>query len=167
MKKSILFTLILTFSMSCIAQENNGNSISKNKMKVIWQYKNDRIHFEMSAPTDGWVTIGFNATSGTKGAYLLMGNIEKGKPKIVEHYTINPGNYKTISSLGETPQVNDVSGEATPNRSVLKFSVPIKAETQYQKDLSEGKEYTMIIAYSQEDDFQHHSIMRTSIHVKL
>jgi len=153
--------------MSCTAQENIDKTISKNKMKVSWQYKNGRIYFEMSAPTDGWITIGFNSTSGIEGAYLLMGNVEKGKPNVVEHYTINPGNYKTISSLGETPQVKDVSGDEKPNRTVLKFSLPIKVENQYQKDLSEGRAYTMIIAYSHEDDFQHHSIMRTSVNIKL
>lgn len=167
MRKSILITLILAFSMGCLAQENSDKSISKNKMKVNWHYKNDRIHFEMSAPTDGWVTIGFNTTSGTKGAYLLMGNIINGKPNVEEHYTLSPGNYKTISSLEEIPQVKDAMGDENFNTTTLKFSLPTKAGNKYQKDLSEGNEYTMIIAYSQEDDFQHHSIMRTSVNVKL
>jgi len=79
-------------------------------MKVSWSFVNDRIYFEMSLPTDGWVTIGFNTHTGTKGAYLLMGNVVNGKPNLVEHYTLNPGNYKPIKSLGETTQVRDVEG---------------------------------------------------------
>lgn len=167
MQKSILIILILVFSMSCKGQENSGKSISKNRMIVSWHYENDRIFFEMSAPTDGWVTIGFNTTSGTKGAYLLMGNIVKNQPNVVEHYTLSAGNYKTIKSLGESPQVKDISGSENSNGTTLKFSLPIMAKSKYQKDLSVGNEYTMIIAYSQEDDFQHHSIMRSSVDINL
>lgn len=167
MRKSILTILIMAVSMGSPAQDDSAKTISKNKMKISWQYKNDRIFFEMSAPTKGWVTIGINTTSSTKGAYLLMGNVEEGKPNVVEHYTLNPGNYKTISSLGETSQVKDVIGDENSMRTILKFSLPIEAESKYQKDLSEGSKYTMIIAYSQEDDFQHHSMMRTSVNVTL
>lgn len=167
MRKSILVTLILAFSMGCTAQKDSDKTISKNNMKVSWHYESGRILFEMMAPNDGWVTIGFNTTSGTKGAYLLMGNIVKGKPNVVEHYTISPGNYKTLNSLGEAPQVKDIKGNENSLGTTLKFSLPLKAKNKYQKDLSEGSEYTMIIAYSQEDDFQHHSIMRTSVNVKL
>lgn len=167
MRKSVLVSLILIVNMSCFAMQNPPKSVSKNEMKISWHYENDRIFFEMSAPTNGWVTVGFNTTSKIKGASLLMGNIVKGKPSVVEHYTLNLGNYKTINSLGEESQVKDIIGNENFNRTILKFSLPIKAKSEYQKDLSEGKEYTMIIAYSQEDDFQHHSIMRTSVKITL
>jgi hypothetical protein len=153
--------------MACTAQNTAEKEIVKNKMKVSWHYEGDRIFFEMSAPTDGWVTIGFNTTSGIKDAYLLMGNVVKGELQVVEHYTLSPGNYKTINSLGEASQVKDIKGEENSNRTTLNFSLPIKAKSKYQKELSEGTEYTLIMAYSQEDDFEHHSIMRTSANVEL
>ena len=167
MRTTIFIALILAMNASCTAQVNSDKSISKDKMKVNWHYENGRIFFEMSAPTDGWVTIGFNTNSGTKGAYLLMGNIINMKANVVEYYTLNPGNYKTIKSLGDTPQVENISGKEDSNGTTLKFSLPIKAIGKYQKDLIEGSEFTMIIAYSQEDDFQHHSIMRTSVNINL
>ena len=167
MSKSILITLFLAISMSCLAQDKFSKVVEKNEMKVSWHFENDRIFFKMSAPTDGWVTIGFNTVKGTKGAYLLMGNIVEGVPNIIEHYTLNPGDYRTISSLGEKSQVKDITGVEKASNSTLVFSLPIIAVSKYQKDLTEGTEYTMIIAYSQEDDFQHHSIMRTSVNVTL
>ncbi len=167
MYNTILILLVMLTSLQCSGQELNGNTITKNNMTVSWRFHEDRIHFEMSAPTTGWVTIGFNTHSGTKGAYLLMGNIVEGKPAVVEHYTLSPGNYQPIESLGESPQVSDIAGVERANSSTLKFSLPVKSANQYQRELAKGLNYTMIIAYSQEDDFQHHSMMRTSVDITL
>lgn len=144
-----------------------SNPVEINEMKVDWHFIDDRIYFEMIAPTDGWVTIGFNNKAGTTGAYLLMGNIIEGQVNLVEHYTKSPGNYLPISELGAKPQVENVNGVEGYNQTTIKFSLPIKSMNKYQKDLSKGTEYIMIIAYSQEDDFQHHSIMRTSVNIRL
>ncbi len=165
--KKIFLCLLLITGWGCQAQENNMKSISKNEMNVSWFFSENRIHFTMSAPTNGWVTIGFNTHTGTKDAYLIMGNVAGDKVKIAEHYTLDPGNYKPIATLGASPQVQNATGFENSNKTVLRFSLPKKSFSKYQKDLSQGKEYTMILAFSREDDFQHHSIMRTSINVKL
>ena len=167
MKKNIIITVMIIINMGCNAQSSGEKAISKSNMNVSWHYVNDRIFFEMDAPTDGWVTIGFNTQSGTTGAYLLMGNIVSGKVNVVEHYTKSPGNYTPITKLGAKSQVENIEGIEKSNHTLIKFSLPIKALSKYQKDLSEGSKYTMIIAYSREDDFQHHSMMRTSANVKL
>ena len=165
--KFILAFLLMGYCFHANAQNTYPKTVSKNNIKISWHFEKDRIYFEMSAPTDGWVTIGFNTTAGTKGAYLLMGNIVDSKASVVEHYTLSPGNYKTIESLGEVPQVSDVSGSEISSYTRLKFSLPLKSTSDYQKDLMVGTEYTMIIAYSREDDFQHHSTMRTAIDISL
>ena len=167
MKDSILMLLIMMTNVAYNAQENEVKTLIKNEMTVSWYFKNDRIYFEMSAPTDGWVTIGFNTKTGITGAYLLMGNVINNKVTLVEHYTKSPGNYSPISRFGANPQVENAEGIEQSRKTIIKFSLPTTSSSKYQKDLSEGKEYYMIMAYSQEDDFQHHSIMRTSVNVKL
>lgn len=167
MKKNVLIILMMIINIGCNAQKNGAKILSKNKMNVSWYFENERIYFEMSAPTDGWVTIGFNTQSGTTGAYLLMGNIINGKVNVIEHFTKSPGSYSPITKLGAESQVENIEGIEENNNTLIKFSLPKKAFSKYQKDLSEGNEYTMIIAFSREDDFQHHSMMRTSEIVKL
>ena len=168
MKKNVIIIIVMMIiNMGCNAQINGDKEISKNKMNVSWRFEKGRIFFEMDAPTDGWVTVGFNTQSGTTGAYLLMGNIVNGKVNVVEHYTKSPGDYSPITELGAKSQVENIGGIEKSNHTLIKFSLPIKALSKYQKELSEGSEYTMIIAYSREDDFQHHSMMRTSTNVKL
>ncbi len=165
MKQTILIFMIALMNIACNAQQ--AKTITKNKMTVRWYYESNRIYFEMIAPTTGWVTIGFNTKVGTTGAYLLMGNIINSKVNLVEHYTKSPGDYSPISRFGANPQVENVEGIQQARKTTIRFSLPTASLSKYQKNLSEGKEYYMIMAYSQEDDFQHHSIMRTSVNVKL
>ena len=149
------------------AYQPKSKVIAKNGMLVSWHYQYDTIYFRMSAPTDGWVTIGFNTEKSTQGAYLLMGQMIDNTPQVVEHYTFSPGNYQAIHLLGEEAQVQDIRGSEKGEKTTLWFALPVKAASKYQKDLLQGMKYHMIIAYSQEDDFQHHSIMRTFVEVEL
>lgn len=159
--------LLLILIPSKQSSQDIAKSIVKNDMEVSWHYLGDRIHFTMSAPTAGWVTIGFNTSTSMTGAYLLMGRVRANKAEVLEHYTISPGNYKSFPELKTPSFIADVQGEQDSEKTTLKFSVPIKALNKYQKDLSKGLSYHLILAYSQEDDFQHHSIMRSSINITL
>lgn len=163
-----LSTIIALFFIAIDAMsQTQQNFIERNGMTVNWSYSKDRIHFEMAAPTKGWVTIGFNTLSSISKAYLLMGNIVDGKAQIVEHYVISPGNYKPIDQLGPPAMVSDVTGTQTAYLTTLKFSLPVAAIDHYRKDLAKGSPYHLIMAFSMEDDFQHHSIMRTAINIIL
>lgn len=162
--KTILVLLGLSFYLNYDIWDKE---ITKNEMTVSWKYVDERIHFEMMAPTTGWVTIGFNATTGMSKAYLLMGRVVEGKAEVVEHYTISPGNYKPITALGAQSVVKNVKGIEKDKRTTLQFSIPIEAENKYARHLIKGSEYLMTLAFSREDDFMHHSMMRTSINVKL
>jgi len=121
----------------------------------------------MEAITDGWVAVGFNENSSLIGTYLLMGRVKDGKPEIVEHYTSKPGSYKPIIQYGIASQIKFISGTEAGNFTKLKFSIPVAAASKYHKELLTDSKWTLLMAYSLDDDFQHHSIMRTSVDIKL
>lgn len=168
--KNSLFAVLAALSVFCLAFELIGEmpqEVTKNGLKVGWKHEGENIHFSMSAPTDGWIAIGFNTGTGMTGAYLLMGRVVNGKAEVVEHYTSSPGEYKSIIDLGEKAQVTEVSGKENGRSTQISFSLPAKAVNNYQRDLLPNSNYTLIMAYSLEDDFQHHSTMRTSTSVTL
>lgn len=165
-------TLIITFllmiiSVTMVFANNEENTVTRNGMTINWSYSGDRIFFEMQAPTQGWVAIGFNDSAEIKGTYLLMGNVINDKPQVVEHFTISPGNYKPFKTLGADNEAQDIEGFESNDRTQLKFSLPINPTNHYARNLKNGLEYNMLIAYSLDDDFTHHSIMRASIKVRL
>lgn len=145
----------------------NMKEISKNNMTVKWKIEKEHIHFEMEAPTDGWVAIGFNETSALAGTYLLMGRIRNGTAEVVEHYTERPGSYQPTTNYGVPVQVFSVTGDEKGKMTRLNYSIPIEKASKYHKQLSPETKWTLLMAYSLEDDFQHHSIVRTSVEIKL
>ncbi len=165
--KKLIAMICMMTSLQCDAQQINCKSIKKNDLSVSWYYNEDRIFFEMSAPTNGWLAIGFNSKESIEGTYLIMGNVIKDKANVVEHYTISPGNYKPLTDLNMTVQIKDIQGIEKDNTTKLKFSLPIESFSKYQRPLSKDTAYVLWLAYSQEDDFQHHSMMRTFVNITL
>lgn len=165
MKTLIICMAILSVYQS--HQQATTKEIIKNNMTVKWQIEKKRILFEMEAPTDGWVAIGFNESSSLAGTYLLMGRVKNGKTEVVEHYTFKAGTYKPIVQYGVASQITIISGTETTNFTRLKFSIPVEAASRYHKELFTDTKWTLLMAYSLDDDFQHHSIMRTSLNIKL
>ena len=163
----ILYGFTVIINSDKFNEYQSGNQVLKNGMEVSWKYNNDRIYFEIQAPTEGWVTIGFNSNDGMAGCYLLMGRVKNGNVEVAEHYTQRPGDYSPISKYDVTAQVADPKGKEESDLTNISFILPLKAISKYQKDLFPNSEYIMVLAYSIDDDFQHHSIMRTSIKVKL
>ncbi len=166
--KVFLFFLTYFWSLQAIPLNfMNMKTIQKNGMTVHWKYTNDRVYFEMKAPTKGWVAIGFNETEHITGNYLLMGNVINNRANVVEHITLGPGSYQSFATLKKETSVKDIKGIEDREGTTLQFSVPITSNNPYTKDLSERKRYVLLLAYSQEDDFQHHSMMRTLISIQL
>ena len=163
-----LFTLgFLVYMHSNPDEHPLQKTITEQGMELTWNYANDRIHFEMAAPTSGWLCIGFNDGPSMTGAYLLMGRIVDGSSEVVAHYTQSPGNYKPLSKYGLASTVQNVSGEETVEGSILRFSLPTTARSDYARNLHSGTVYTLTLAYSRSDDFDHHSAMRTSVQQEL
>jgi hypothetical protein len=170
MKLLLFFSILLGFSMSFRHPDLPSpdiKTITQNGMTVSWLYRQDRMYFEMEAPTEGWVAIGFNERNTLPGSYLLMGSVVAGTPNVVEHYTLSPGDYRPVSALGAAPQLNDVGGSESGGKTRIRFSLPIESRHQYAKNMIEGSSWILHMAYSREDDFQHHSMMRTAVKVQL
>ncbi len=163
----LLYGFAVVIGSDKYTEFQKGNKVVKNEMHVEWEYTNKEIEFTMAAPTSGWVTIGFNSKQGMAGCYLLMGRVVNGKVEVVEHYTQSPGKYAPISTYDVRPQVKVISGIEEDGETTIQFKLPQKAISKYQKDLTKNSEYYMVLAYSNHDDFQHHSAMRTSVKIKL
>jgi len=136
-------------------------------MEVSWEIVGERIHFTLSAPAHGWLGIGFNENAGLKGTYLIMGNVKDGRPMVMEHYVLSPGDYRPILDLGGTSSLGDITGQEFEDKTTIRFSVPVMLDLIYKKQLGKGKSFHLLMAYSSADDFQHHSMMRTSAKITL
>lgn len=143
------------------------SQIEVNGMRVVWEIAGKSIDFELSAPTRGWLAIGFNASEDLEGTYLVMSCVEAGKVKVVEHKTLAPGDYRPITDLGGKASVEILGGNEQGNASQVHFRIPQQVSDGFHKSLLPGSKWRLLVAYSREDDFKHHSMMRTNIAITL
>lgn len=166
MKLKLIFMATL---YGCSAFTNTVERTEKvmNRMAVRWEIQGDKISFELSSPEHGWVAIGFNDENGMAGTHLIMASVKDNKVVAKDFYVKSPGNYAAITDLGGKGIVYDAEGYEGFSGTQVKFTLPLNHEAIYYLPLQQGKEYHLLMAYSMEDDFDHHSIMRTSTTIKL
>jgi hypothetical protein len=155
-------------------------SISSGGMTVQWRVEGAMLHCQMSAPTQGWLAIGFNTRDQLMNTNLIMGCVQRGAQqskgqdvvRVSDRFIVAPGLHKSISELNGTEEISNVHGMESlvdgRTQTTISFSMPLHAhDTKHHQILAEGQQYTLLMAYSMEDDFQHHSTMRTSVPITL
>lgn len=162
-----LFLIYFLSSTLFIPGSTPGGSVTRNGMTVRWEYQADRIHFELRAPTTGWIATGINDRDQLPGMYFVMGRVGTNGPEAIEHHTLRQGDYRSLTELGVPARVAEVQGGEEDGSTRISFSLPIKASSTYHQSFTRGREVYLMFAYSQEDDFRHHSRMRTSVLLQL
>jgi DOMON domain len=138
-----------------------------NGMIVNWVIKDKYIEFQLSAPTTGWLAIGFNETDALPGTYLVMARVQQDVVQVVEHKTLAPGDYQPITVLGGQAAIMVLSGKEQGNATTVQFRISQQVADGFHKQLLPGSKWRLLVAYSREDDFKHHSMMRTNIAITL
>lgn len=78
-------------------------SVTVDGYRAQWYFESDDVVFEISAPTTGWVTIGFNPRNNIVGSNLIMGAVVDGRLILEDQFVTGVGIHPTISQLGGTP----------------------------------------------------------------
>lgn len=163
----LLASILLSIVTTMFSVQTEKSKIEKNGMSVEWYHKADRVYFEVQAPTDGWVAIGFNNKDRLTGNNLIMGAVKDNKVEMTDGYIVGVGNHQVMEKIGGSNQLQDIEGRESMGKTTVAFSLPVKAADQFHFDLDQGKTYFLLIAYSRADDFEHHSTMRTSVSINL
>ncbi|MEQ9301728.1 MAG: DOMON domain-containing protein [Cyclobacteriaceae bacterium] len=157
------FTLILCSLMAGQSDMTSGHgTIIKQQLQVNWRASDGQVHFDLTAPTAGWVAIGLNSGDELTGTYLIMTRVVEGQAEVVEHKVMSPGVYRPFHELGAETAVSNVHGSERKGNTTVSFSLPELNASPLAMPMQEGQSYMLLMAYSISDDFQHHSIMRTS-----
>ncbi len=131
-----------------------------NGMFIEWEYRKERVFFTISAPTGGWVCLGFNDKNDIVNTNLILCCVKSGNLEIADHHTIGMGNHQPTEKLGGIVAFQDATGSEKDGKTSVSFSMPIEAADKFHYALREGTKCWFICAFSAEDDFQHHSLMR-------
>lgn len=110
----------------------------------------------LSAPTTGWVAIGFNRGPELAGARLVMASVQ-GATALAEEHVAAPPEHFRVDDL-RVRSAREVSG-----RTEVTVEVPRVRGVPGELRLDEASVGHLILAFSESDDFQHHSRMRVHL----
>ena len=159
MRKLALMGLFCTQALALCAQ----SEVAVNGMVLKHKVVGKEIEFTLSAPTTGWVGIGFNDANEIVGADLLLFHIVNGKVAFQDMIVKGLGDPRLDTTLGGTDDVKIISGEERGRLTEITFRLPLQSNDPNDFALEKGKTLWLIMAYSTHDEFDHHSRMRKHI----
>jgi hypothetical protein len=135
-------------------------------MTFEWRVQGDMLHGRMRAPTRGWVAVGFNHRPTLDGTRLVMGYVRDGATVVEEHVAAPPVHHRK-RDLGWKEGLGQVSGTEDARSTFIEFTLALDTGEPRDVALVPGRTYHLTLAWSHEDDLQHHSAMRTAVDVTL
>ncbi|MEL6863076.1 MAG: DOMON domain-containing protein [Bacteroidota bacterium] len=141
--------------------------IEKNGMKVSWAFEGEQLKVEVVAPTKGWVAIGFNEQDQLVGHHLIMGKVVGDQIYVSDRYIRGIGQHYAVTELGGISHLSQPSGQEDSGGTQIRFHIATSPKDAFHYTLEKGQTIHLLIAYSQSDDFEHHSAMRSALTITL
>lgn len=165
------FTRFGAVASPAIAPINSESIHTKNQIEVEdvrfrWKHRSARIFGSMRAPTNGWVAVGFNDKPQLKGTRFVIGDVSASPIKVEEHIALVP-DHQTVQKLDIEPALNNVSGQNDSGTSRLEFSLPHEFRDKPNLVLRPGSYIHLMLAWSHQGNFDHHSTWRRHYNITL
>jgi hypothetical protein len=135
-----------------------------------WTTSHGELHGCIRAPTRGWIAVGFNPKGELAGARLVMARVVADKAQIEVHIAKPPAHVHRQNQDGsERAQAltSMQTKEQNQTHTEICFRMPLAAADDEDVALVPGETVYMILAFSHEADFQHHSAQRDGVKVTL
>ena len=164
-----LMVLLFFSTVSSWGQEiAYSHKIEVKNMVFQWQIDGDKLNIELSAPTTGWVGIGFNPSDGMKDANFILGYVKKGKAKVTDHYGTQLRQHKKDTKLGGKKDVTNAKGGEKDGVTTISFTIPIDSGDSKDQALAVDQDTVVLLAYgSGRDSFnaRHKTHARLSVNL--
>jgi len=152
MKKSLIFISFLLLQMVVFGMTTNN---AKSGMSVTTEKVAEGYQFTVTAPTEGWVSIGFDALFVMKDAESIILSNSKGKGQIYHYYGTGKEVVTPITALDSSYKNDNLTLKSFTYDGKVSTYVFVRTEkvkNKYIKELSPGKKVKVIFAYSTKQD---------------
>ncbi len=138
-------------------------------MQLHWTIEADFIYFGLSAPTQGWLAIGWDPTGAImEGEDLLIGYIRDKELFLQDYYANSSVNHANDVSLGGRDDVLEASGSEAagpPLQTTIEFRRKLETGDPFDRPITPGP-HVVQLAYAPNDDFiTYHGEKRTVVSI--
>lgn len=132
-------------------QTGSGSEISVDNVLLSWQIGDSNIEFDFTAPTTGWIAVGFDPTAAMKDADIIIGYVSGDGSHIRDDWGDGFTSHRPDTEIGGTDDVTLISGNEEDGTTRLIFSIPLSSGDSYDKELAAGEAYKILLAYGPDD----------------
>ena len=149
--------LVCTASLSLLLSGNlqaaeYKHSLTIDKMTFDWSVVGENLAIKLSAPTTGWVAIGFHPTDMMKDANIIIGFVKDGKVEIFDDFGTQPTQHGPDTKRDGQENVTVVGGSETGNTTTLEFTIPLNSGDPNDGVIQPKADTVIMLAYGPDRD---------------
>jgi len=142
--------------------------VTVDGIELQWRTDNEYLYINISAPTTGWVSVGFDPTNQMADANIIIGYVDgSGEVMIRDDFGTSSTSHASDESLGGTDNIMDHYGMDDGAMTMLHFRIPLDSGDMYDKVLVPGNNYNVILAYGSADNFTGFHTVATGTNIGL
>jgi len=150
-------SLLVTASLSLLLAGGLGaaqyqHSLAVDKMTFDWSISGENLVVRLSAPTTGWVGIGFHPTDMMKDANIIIGLVKDGKVEISDDFGIQPTQHTPDIKKDGKDNVTVLGGNETGTTTTLEFSLPLNSGDANDGVIDPKADTVVMLAYGPDRD---------------
>ncbi len=133
--------------------EQERRELTSSSFTLSWKVIDAELEVVVSAPTEGWLAVGFDPERRMQGANYIIGYVKDGNVVVRDDYGTDPLAHRPDIELGGSEDVKPIDGSEVDGRTEITFRVPLAAGDEFDKSLEPGQTYKVLLAYGDGDDF--------------
>lgn len=148
------FTLLVAISVTFVVSAYSADyqhSLTAEKVTFDWTVDGDNLAVKLSAPTEGWVAVGFNPVKRMQGANIVLGYVKKGKVKVFDEIGTKPIQHAKDDKQGGTDNVTLVGGSEEGGTTTIEFTIPLNSGDAQDGVIDPAGDTVVILAYGERD----------------
>lgn len=135
---------------------------------VVFRARHDDgwLRCSLAAPTDGWLAVGFNNQRQLAGTRFVIGAVARAGVRVEERVAVVP-DHVPVLALGLSAAARDATVINEDGTGRLSFAMPHCLEDTDNPNLSPDRRTHLMLAWSHETEFEHHSAWRRHFDMRL
>lgn len=128
-----------------------AHRVEAGEVTVAWTLEGDQIHMELSAETEGWVSIGIDPEDAMGGADIIIGAVKNSKVRIEDHFADRKRGHSPDEKLGGENNVMNPAGIEENGVTTISFTRSAAAAEKWDKPVNTSGMTRVMVAYGSRD----------------
>ncbi|NLP06107.1 DOMON domain-containing protein [Candidatus Fermentibacteria bacterium] len=123
-----------------------GPGFEKDGFTLDWEITGDSMLVSISAPTTGWIAVGFHATAAMKDADILIGYVDASGAHLRDDFGTDYTRHQPDTELGGSSDFSGLEGSETGGVTTLSFVLPLSSGDSRDRPPVPGQPCSVILA---------------------